>query len=274
MDRGENMLSLRAKKAVILTVLLLMIVASYAGASGKKVWEINVAKLGYRLDAKKTIVRWRGPYVVIGSSKFVPDEQNRQCVQAFDPEQLLLVFDLARGKQVSPGVLSSYQQEWDPPQAHKNFYPCADNTHYLPTSTNINDDLYYGHDYRASKFLVMDNTWKVKYRISPDFGCWGTCVVSSRSGRRFALLAQGKSLAAKIRNITVNLVHDPETDKKEVRVYSAPDGKPLFALSWVEPDHIRSFIDESERVAFSDDDEMLAVLDDEGILRIFRISDK
>jgi hypothetical protein len=268
------MVSSRAKKAAALAVLLLMIAAPYAGASGKKVWEVNVARSGYRLDPKKTIVRWRGRYVVIGSSKFVPDEQNRQCVPAFDPEQLLLVFDVAGGKQVSKDVLNSYEQEWDPPQAHKNFYPCADNTRYLPASTNINDDLYYGHDYRAKEFLVMDNAWKVKYRISPDLGCWGTCVVSSRSGKRFAFLEQGQSLAAKIRNITVNLVHDPETDKKEVRVYSAAKGKLLFALSWVEPDHARSFIDESERVAFSDDDEMLAVLDDEGILRIFRISDK
>lgn len=243
----------------------------------KKILSINVAKLGYRGDAQRTIVRWRGNYVVIGSSKFVRDEQDKRCVLAFDPKQPLLVFDVAGRKQVSKQVLNSYQQEWEPLQAHKNFYPCVSKTRYLPFAgtMSLNGDLFYGHDYDRNQFLVLDTTWKVKYTISPDaFGCWSTCVISSRSGSRFAILEKGQSLAAIIINATENLLHDEETDKKKIRVYSASNGKKLFALSWFEPDHIRSLIDESERVAFSDDDEMLAVLDDEGNLRIYRISDQ
>jgi hypothetical protein len=268
------MLQFRSKK-VVLMLLLLMCTVAYAGASGKKVWSVNVAKLGYKGDVKRTIVRWRGSYVAIGSSKFVRHEENRQCILAFDPEQPLLVFDVAARKQVSKEALNSYEQEWEPPRAHKNFYPCSGKTQYLPTGMILTSDLSYGHDYDRNEFIVLDDIGKEKYRIWPDeYGCWGTCIVSSRSGKRFAILERGQSLAARISNVIVNLAHDPDTDKKCIRVYSTSDGRKLFALSWIEPNTSSRFIDESERVAFSDDGEMLAVLDDEGSLRVFRISDQ
>jgi hypothetical protein len=264
----------QAKEAV-LTLFLLMFTVPYAGASGKKVWSVNVAKLGYRGDAKRTIVRWRGNYVVIGSSKFVPDEQNRRCVAAFDPKQPLLVFDVTARKQVSKEVLNSYKQEWEPPQAHRNFYPCSGRTRYLPMAKILTPDLSYDHDYDRNEFIVLDSIGREKYRVSPDeFGCWGTCVVCNRAGTRFAILEKGQSLTEKIHNIIVNLMHDPETDKKEIRVYSTSDGKKLFELSWLEPDRLQNLVDESERVAFSDDGSMLAILDDEGVLRVIAISDE
>ena len=128
-----------------------------------------------------------GSYVVIGSAKFTLDPEKSQCIVSFDPKQPLLIFDVIARKQVTADVLGSLKQEWEPPQAHKNVYPCASKTRYLPVGMAINGDLSYGHDYDRNQFLVLDSTRKVKNRISPDaFGCWSTCVISSRSGNRFA----------------------------------------------------------------------------------------
>jgi len=257
-----------------LAVLIALLFVPGANASGKKVWSIDVARLGYHVDRVRTIVRWRGQYVVIGSSMFVRDEATRQCLTAFDPRQPMLVFDTVTHKQLPKEVLGSYVQEWEPPRAHKNFYPCEEKDRYEPTAPFITDKLRYGHDDERHTFIVMDDNWKEKYRIAPAFGCWGMCVVSNRTGTRFAILDEGQTLRARIINKIDSIRDTYLTDKKVIRVYSAQDGKKLFELSWVEDGRAwGAGPDESERVAFSDDGVALAVLRDDARLQIFRISD-
>jgi hypothetical protein len=77
-ERKDNMLAHR--KRTIALVLLLIFSVSWLNASGKKMWTVSVAKLGYHGDAWRTIVRWRGNYIVIGSVKFIPDPEKNQCI--------------------------------------------------------------------------------------------------------------------------------------------------------------------------------------------------
>jgi hypothetical protein len=267
------MLSCRVNK-VMAAALMLLFTALYLSASSKKVWSTNVAKLGYEGDRKRTIVRWRGHYVVIGSSRFIRDDKDRKCVLAFDPNQPLLVFDVVARKQAPREVLGDYAQEWEPPRAHKNFYPCQDKDRYRPLAEIISPELSYGSDYDKRQFVVYSNG-KEKYRISPDeFGCWDICVVSNRTGSRFAILEKGQSWGTKIATALQPWLDDYPTDKKVIRVFAAQSGKKLFELAWAEPQPCPApSFDDSERVAFSDDGEMLAVLGDHGELRVFRILD-
>jgi hypothetical protein len=258
-----------------LAVLIALLFVPGANAAGKKVWSIDVARFGYHVDRLRTIVRWRGQYVVIGSSMFVRDEATRQCLPAFDPGQPMLVFDTVTHKQLPKEVLGSYVQEWEPPRAHRNFYPCEEKGRYEPTAPFITDKLRYNDDYEQHRFIVTDENWKEKYRIAPGrLGCWGTCVVSNRAGTRFAIMDKGETPLVWLGNRINTLKDQYDTDKKVIKVYSAQDGKKLFQLSWRENEQAWGpGPDESERVSFSDDGESLAVLRDDARLQIFRISD-
>jgi hypothetical protein len=275
-ERKANMLA--HQKRTIALVMLLIFGASWLNASGKKMWTVSVAKLGYRGDAWRTIVRWRGNYIVIGSVKFIPDPEKNQCVVSFDPQQPLLVFDVAARKQVPAEVLGSLEQEWEPPHTRRRL-PCSADKHGIPETwiLPLTDDLDYRPDYEKDLIAVLDKSQREKYRISPaQFGCWSGCVTSSRAGNRFAILDEGQTVGGWIIQHTENLeADDIYTDKKRIRVYDAQNGKKLYQVSWAEPTDCRHDIsDMSERVAFSDDGDMLAILDDEGVLRVVRISEQ
>jgi len=275
-ERKDNMLA--HQKRTIALVLLLIFGVSLLNASGKKIWTVSVAKLGYRGDAWRTIVRWRGSYIVIGSVKFIPDPGKNQCVVSFDPKQPLLVFDVAARKQVPADVLGSLEQEWEPPHTRRRL-PCSSDKAGIPETwiLPLTDDLDYHPDYEKNLMTVLDKNQREKYRISPaQFGCWSGCLTSSRAGNRFAILDKGQTVGGWIIQHTENLeADDIYTDKKRIRVYDAQDGKKLYQVSWAEPTDCRhDIIDMSERVAFSDDGDMLASLDDEGLLRVVRISEE
>ncbi|MBZ5503927.1 MAG: hypothetical protein LAO78_00445 [Acidobacteriia bacterium] len=263
-------------KKLAIAVFMLLFAGSYAGASGKKVWSINVRRFEYRGDRTRTIVRWRGPYVVIGSFKFIRDEINRQCVLAFDPNQPLLVFDTVRRMQVPKEILGAYESGWEPPRAQKNSYPCAQSTRFFPSLPiiSMSPELSYEYSWENEEFIVSDIHLKEKYRIPALYGCWGTCFVSDRTGSRFALLEEGQTWAARIVNAIEQYRDDIYTNKKVMRIFSSQDGKKLFEHSWLKPVDCRaSGLDLTERVAFSDGGEMVAVLGDDADLEIFRISD-
>ena len=141
--------------------ILLMLLASYSSAS-ETIWKINVAKLGYRGDAARTILRWRGQYVVIGSVKFIPREESRQCVLAFDATQPLLVFDTTARKQVARETLISLEQDWEPPRAQKNIYPCSLKSRYWPSTQAINSEFVYSNDTEKNQFVIFDKDRKRK----------------------------------------------------------------------------------------------------------------
>ena len=260
-------------RSAAVTILLLMITAPYSHGEGKTIWKVNVAKLRYRGDAERTIVRWRGRYVVIGSATFMAHEENRQCVLAFDAKQPLLVFDVVDRRQAPKEALARLEQEWEPPQTLKSRYPCNLKNRYAPETTSITDELEYQRYYDEKQIVVLDKAKKKQYRISPGlYGCWSSCIISSRAGNRFALLDKGQTLSGWIIDHTSNLgADDNYTDKKRIRVFSAADGKKLLEKSWAEPDALTNLVDRSERVAFSDDGQMLAFLDDKGELHVVRI---
>lgn len=264
------------QKRTIALVLLLIFGVSCLNASGKKVWTVSVAKMGYRGDASRTIVRWRGNYIVIGSVKFIPDPEKNQCVVSFDAKQPLLVFDATAHKQVPADALGSLEQEWEPPPTRRRL-PCSSDKLVIPETWifPLTDDLDYRSDYEKNNMTVLDKSRREKYLISPaQFGCWSGCLTSSRAGNRFAILDKGQTLGGWIIDHTENLgADDVYTDKKRIRVYDAQNGKKLYQVSWAEPTDCRhDIIDLSERVAFSDDGNMLAILDDQGVLRVVRIS--
>jgi hypothetical protein len=269
----ETMLNCPIQK-LVLAALIIMFAPSGASASGAEVWSINLHKLQYNVG-RTTMVRWRQQYVVVGSSKFLRDEENKRCVLAFDPDQPLLVFDVTNRKQVPTKVLDNIKNDdWEPPRAQKNFYPCEDRTRYAPSAPIITPELFYGFaDYH---FVVFDTDWRERYRISSPSGqsCWDICVVSNRTGTRFAILDQGQSWRAKIFNALHPINDTFYTDKKVIRVFNAQEGKKLFEYSWTEPLHSAGTEENSPgTVAFSDDGEMFAVIGDEARLQVFRIKD-
>jgi len=261
------------KLRIFCLALLLIFAISSSRAAGKKVWSVNVARLGYRGDADRTIVRWRGSYVVIGSSKFTPDPEKHRCILAFDPKQPLLVFDVIARKQIAADVIGSLEEEWEPPHSRWKD-PCGTKMESVPYP--LTSDLYYDPDYEKNWLAILDQNHKEKYRISPGlFSCWSGCTTSNRAGDRYALLDKGRTLGTWIMDNTLYLGADAvDTDKKRIRVYSAKDGRKLYQVSWVETGHAHALFDQSERVAFSDNGSMLAILDDEGVLRVVGISDE
>lgn len=264
-------------KKKIIFALLLILETSLLHASGKTLSKVNVSKMGYRVDYEKTIVRWRGNYVVIGSVKYIPDLGKNQCIVSFDPEQPLLVFDVIARKQAPADAMGRLEQEWEPPHSRWPRNPCAPDKHEksedLPEP--LTSDLDY-HSVGLKSLVVLDKNHRERFRISPGlFSCWSGCVTSSRSGNRFALLDKGRTLGKWISDNTVDLISDfVDTNKKRIRVYDAKDGKKLYQVSWVEPECQDCFFGKSERVALSDDGGMLAILDDEGVLHVVLISER
>jgi hypothetical protein len=86
MIRKESLLNSRIQ-GLALAVLILVFPSSEASASGKEMWSINLNKLRFHGDRARTMVRWRQQYIVVGSAKFLRDEENKRCVLAFDPDQ-------------------------------------------------------------------------------------------------------------------------------------------------------------------------------------------
>ncbi len=260
-----------AKKLVSIA-LTVAFVEACATASGKKIWAVDITRLSYRSSQKRTIVRWQNNYVVIGALTFVPDENTRQCVQAFDPLQPMLVFDVINRKRLPKEALGAFVLEWEPPRSQRNFYPCKDDDRYMPTAPFLTYEMFYGHG--EKNLVVYDTNWKEKYRVSPaGVSCWDICVTSNRTGTRFAILNLAESLAAKIRNKLTPFRNEYYTDTKAITVFSAQDGQKLFEHSWREAPSVASLeLGNSERVAFSDDGEMLAVLTDDGKLQVYKIA--
>lgn len=265
------------RKRTIALALLLIFAPSRLIASGKELWKVNVARMGYKGGAERTIVRWHGNYLVIGSARFTTDPEKGQCVLSFDPKQPVLVFDAIARKQVTADVLGSLGREWEPPHWRWPPDPCAPDKR--PKQEDLPEPLTSDLDYLSQdlkNFIVLDKNHKERFRISPGlFSCWSGCVTSSRSGDRFALLDKGRTLGKWITDNTVDLISDfVDTNKKRIRVYDAKHGKKLYQVSWVEPKCFDCFSNKGERVAFSDDGSMLAILDDEGVLRVVRISEE
>ena len=268
----------RWKRKIIFLVLLIL-ADPWLHASGNTLWKVNVGNMGYHTDAERTIVRWRGKYVVIGSVKYTPDPEKNQCIVSFDPKQPLLVFDFIARKHVPADAIGRLEQEWEPPYWRGSPDPCAldKRATFDDSPEALTSDLAYHSEYDKNRFVVLDKNHHEKYRISPNlFSCWSGCITSSRAGNRFALLDTGQTLGKWITNHTIDFLADGvDTDKKRIRVYNAKDGKKLYQVSWVEPKGCcRDRLPLGPRVAFSDDGAMLAFLDDEGVLRVIGISDQ
>ena len=259
-----------ARKLVAIA-LTLVLAKACATASGKKLWDIKLAKL-YQIDGKRTIVRWQNNYVIIGSLTFIPDEKTGKCLPALDPLQPMLVFDATHSTRLPKEVLSTFALEWQPPGSHRNFYPCNDEDRYSPTAPFLTNELFYGIDDKY--FVVYNANWREKYRVSPaGADWWDACITSNRAGTRFAILRPGETLLAEIRNKLTPFSNEIHTEKKVITVFSVQDGKKLFEHWWRDPPAVApEERHNTERVAFSDDGEMLAVLTEDRELQVFQIA--